>query len=406
MFKISGNSIPPSAAHLTQAKSGWKNLLNRTDPGFLHLVNRQKLWESAQVMGDSIRQQFTQMVVVGIGGSSLGAKAIAEVLGQKDEHQLHFLENVDPVEFARLFSAIDPKFTAWVFISKSGTTLETLSLYDFVAQEYKTLGLEFGENTFYVSEFSKNPLSDQALRLKRPCLEIPKDVGGRYSVLTPVGMLPAAFLGYPVKEFFDGAALAMESEEQVCQFVASVLESFSQKKWITVFWFYSSVMKNAGGWIQQLWAESLAKKVDREQKPAARVSTPMVAIGPCDQHSILQQVVEGEKDKLVVFFQVENLGLLPTLKESAFAQHNFWTNRTLQEILDAERKATSSAVAEEGVANLTIHLPDLSPKTLGYLFMYFQLAVGVLGEVLNIDAFNQPGVELGKRLAKKILSSR
>ncbi len=351
---------------------------------------------------------FWRLVIVGIGGSSLGPRALHEIFHEVNQrHQIHFCDNTDVMTFDKLIRSIpDLKKTAWVFISKSGATIETLAAFDFIHQHYKKTGLQFIEQTFYVTELQKNPLYDFALAHHRPILEIPQNVGGRFSVLTAVGMLPAAFLGLNLEDFRIGAESALAMNERVITVTAHALQSFERQEWITLFWHYSSLMKNFGGWIQQLWAESLAKTKTRQQKDAPRVSTPMNAIGACDQHSILQQVMEGAKDKFIIMVRIGSAeSSSESMHETAFPQHKFLLNKGLGQILAAEAEATANAFTQSEISNLVLFVPDLSPRTVGFLLMFWELVVANIGECLDINAFDQPGVELGKRLAKQILST-
>lgn len=400
------SNVAVSDQNKARAQKAYQELLARQDLGFFQIPKRPQLFEAAQALGQKIRDQFDELVVVGIGGSSLGPRALHEFFFEENQkHRLHFCDNTDATMFERLCHSLNnPQKTAWVFISKSGTTLETLAAFDFANQFYRKKGQDFFANTFFVTEIKPSPLYDFAIQHQRPILEIPLDVGGRFSVLTAVGMLPAAFMGLKTEEFRLGAESALAMKERVLSVAAHSLQSFEREEWITLFWHYSSLTRYLGGWIQQLWAESLAKEKDRHQNQAKRASTPMSAIGACDQHSILQQVMEGAKDKFVIFIRVGSAeSSTETLKDTVFPQHKYLLNKGFGQILAAEAEATSLALTQSKVSNMVLHIPDLSPRTVGFLFMFWELVVGIIGEAMNIDAFNQPGVELGKRLAKQIL---
>jgi len=390
------------------AKKSLDILLARTDIDFFRVPQMSELWDETKKLAEELRQNYSQLVVVGIGGSSLGPRSIHEIFYESSQtHQVYFCDNTDAIAFERLLQSIpDLKKTAWVFISKSGSTLETLAAYDFTSQFYNKKGISFIDQTYFVTEKKSNPLFNLASEHKRPILEIPLQVGGRYSVLTPVGMLPAAFMGLDIEAFRKGALSAISMKERIVSVSAYSLESFDRQEWITLFWHYSSLMKNFGGWIQQLWAESLAKARDRHNQTAKRASTPISAIGACDQHSILQQVVEGSKDKLVIFIRIGSAeSSVELLKQTAFPENKYLINKGFGQILAAEAEATSIALTQSGVSNLVLYVPDLSENTVGFLFMFWQMVVGTVGEAMNINAFDQPGVELGKRLAKQLLSS-
>lgn len=401
MLNVLRQNTQVSNQLLNQAQSSLEQFLNRQDIGFHHLPERSALWVEAAQMGKQLRQEFENMVVVGIGGSSLGPKALYEALYEPTQkHKIFFCENVDALEFQRIRQQIDLKKTVWVFISKSGTTLETLVTADYVIADYKKQNLSLSQYFRVISEKKSSPLADWATKNKIAMLEIPLDVGGRFSVLSPVGMLPAEFMGWSAEKFRAGAKQALQDKKNVSLMMAQAYQSFEREEWISFFWFYSSLLRTFGAWLQQLWAESLAKKA------APRASTPLAAVGACDQHSLLQQVMEGAKDKWVVFLRVKACENAPhPLSQSEFPAQSFVVGRSMGEVLAAEAQATYAALSENKVSALEVQLPDLSPESLGYLFMYWQLVVAGLGEMMKLNAFDQPGVELGKKLAKDILKS-
>ena len=370
--------------------------------GFPDLPLRLHLWTSTSEVGAWARENFKDLVVIGIGGSSLGARAIVEAMNVTN---VHFLDNVDPIEYARVLARLKSfESTCFAAISKSGTTIETLCAIEFLEQDFSKKGLTLKDRTVVITENKESSLLHWAKEHKLKTLEVPLDVGGRFSVLSPVGMFVASFAGLSIDGFKLGATEALNDRATVSQLMGHFVESFSREEWITLFWFYSSPMKNFGLWIQQLWAESLAKTKTKAGAPAPRVSTPMMALGAVDQHSILQQVMEGTKDKFVVFVRVAACeGGSEKLAASQFKETSLLVNRPMGALLSAEAQATQAGLEKNGVSTLGIRTKGLSEENLGYLFMAFQLVVAGLGEYLEIDAFDQPGVELGKRLAKDIL---
>lgn len=380
-----------------------ENFLKRSEIGFPKIPDRSELWLDASATGKSLGEKFETMVVVGIGGSSLGVRALVEIFGSVNtQKKILFCDNVDSHEFAKLWSEIkELNKTCWVFISKSGSTIETLVAADFISQK---IGDNF--SAVVVSEKVKNPLTLWAESRAYPCLEIPRDVGGRFSVLASVGMLPMAFLGIDINEFRSGAQLAMRDKRNLATIISVIRKSFESECWISFFWYYNSAYLSFGRWVQQLWAESLAKKVDRQGRQAPRVSTPMWGIGACDQHSLLQQLMEGHKDKLIIFNRFEDLESDKNLlNKSMFESQKFFLGHSMGQLFAAQAQGTCEALNSEGAHTLSLRFKDSSAKSIGYQFMFWQLVVAGLGESLNIDAFNQPGVELGKRLAKDILKA-
>lgn len=387
---------------LEKCQESLKLFLQRRDIGFPQLVERIPLWQQSHKVGEDFSRRFKQMVIVGLGGSSLGTRVIAEVFRAKN---LFFIDNVDALEFETLLEELGPLTEiGWVFISKSGTTIESLCALEFINQIYQQEQLQLANQSLVVSENRDNTLMSWAARHSMPTCEIPMDVGGRFSVLSPVGMLPAAFLGLDLEKFRVGALRALNDTSLVTQTMAQVAQSFEREEWISLLWFYNSRLKNFGGWFQQLWAESLGKSHSRSGGLAPRASTPMWAVGASDQHSILQQVIAGAKDKFVIFLRVdESEGGSQRLKKSQFAETMDLEGRSMGELLKAEALATQEALAESGVSTMTFKTKALDEHSLGYLFMFWQLVIAGLGEYMQIDAFDQPGVELGKRLAKQKL---
>ncbi len=395
-----------SISNHRSAQQGLYQLLNRKDIGFYQLPERLNIWAEADLLAQRLRSQFKHMVIIGIGGSSIGPRAITESLGVTD-HQVHFLDNVDETEFQRLFKVL-PSLdkVVWVLTSKSGSTIETLAGADYVSEKYNENNINFLKHVVVITEKRSNPLYDFATANQIPVLEIPVDVGGRFSVLSSVGLLPAAFIGASLEQMRQGALQALKDEKQTIHLTELILKSFQQNKWISFFWFYCGHARFLGEWIKQLWAESLAKSVNRQGGAAPRVSTPVSAVGVSDQHSLLQQVMEGDKDKFVLFLRFNGREkTTQKFQKTIFPIHQFLVGKGLGELMSAEASATEEALQKNGVMTTRLTYQDLDPYTLGYFFMQWKLVVGVLGEVLDINAFDQPGVELGKSLAKQILKN-
>lgn len=396
---------PSSAREL--AKKSFAALKARTDLGFFQLPERSDLWTSSEARGREIRKSAHNMAVLGMGGSSLGGRALLQALKKwNSTHQVDFIDNVDAERFWKwMKSRSNLQDTHWVIVSKSGNTIETLTMAEFADQHLRASGFKkLSASSTVISEIDDNPLMRWARKDGVPALEIPKDVGGRFSVLSPVGLLPAAFYGLDVAEIREGAAWALEQNELVERLTAQTLMSFDRSEWITLFWAYADGLRDFGLWTQQLWAESLGKAVDRTGAPAARASTPIPAIGSSDQHSILQQVMEGPRDKFLWFFRVnqsETEG--PAIERNLFDCQGLMQGKSMGDLFGAMATATRSALEKQGVQSLTLTTETLDERSMGALFMILELVVGSVGEALNIDAFNQPGVELGKRLAREIL---
>ena len=405
MLKALKTNRPVTPENLTKAHAGLEKFLSREDIGFKDLPLRDSLWSESARLGRALSAKASDIVLIGIGGSSLGPQFLAELSDSKID--VHFADNVDPWQFKKICSRIkDWSKCHFLLISKSGSTLETLVTADLFDQELQKHGLSLSKQSIVITEPRSNSLRQWAETFGVETLEIPIDVGGRFSILSPVGMLLASALGFSLDDVRDGAKQALYDRQLVAQVSAQALDSFEREEWITFMWSYSSSLRYFGLWFQQLWAESLAKKVDRQNKPALRVSTPVAAIGTCDQHSLLQQVMEGAKDKWVVQIRVhdcESQG--PELKQSQFSALNWLGPISLGKVLAAEAEATIEGLKNNGISVQTLELQDLGPKSIGYLLMFWQLVVACVGETIDVNTFDQPGVELGKRLAKEILQN-
>jgi glucose-6-phosphate isomerase len=405
MISITDSNRSIDSKWLRKCQSSFSILRERDDLGFHQLPDRELVWSSTAKLAAELSGQFSDFVFVGIGGSSLGGRAIHSSLAHIEVcDRVHFLENLDQTSVNALVRKLSLKDTAFVFVSKSGGTIETLALCNQLNHELEQRGLHLQGRSIAITESKQSLLFDWAKSIGAQMLEVPLDVGGRFSVLTPVGLLPAALMGVNLEEIREGASWALEQKELVSQLAAHGFASFERDEFVTQFWPYSDRLYTFGLWLQQLWAESLAKATDREGKAPMRVSTPIACLGAIDQHSLLQQIMEGEKDKFVQFFKVESNGSIVEEKvKNQFSNATWLSNHSLKEILDAEQEATKQAMKQKDVSFLEVSFQDFQPKSLGAGFMIYQLLIGVMGEVMNINAFNQPGVELGKGLAKKIL---
>lgn len=385
-----------------------EKFLARKDIGFPLIVDRDSLWSTSQRRAEEIRKSFRNLVVMGIGGSAMGGKAIFEIFDKPSlNYKVHFIDNIDGHYFWHQLEKISsPEKAHFVLVSKSGNTTETLAMANFAHQWLKAKKLDLAKQCTVISEVKENILTRWATKYKVPVLEIPIDVGGRFSVLTPVGLLPAAFMGLDLEEMRQGARWGVQDREIAAQLIAQSIASFKRQEWITCFWAYCDVLQSFGLWFQQLWSESLAKKLDRENKLAPRTSTPLSLIGSRDQHSVLQQIAEGARDKFIWFLRVsESEDFGPVLENDIFMSGLGFETKNLGRIFSAQATATSQGLEQLGINSLSLRIGHLREKELAALFMLMQVVVGGLGEHLNINAFDQPGVELGKRLARQILQN-
>lgn len=402
----SSQTVPGSL--FEQSESAFERLIARADVGFTRLGTRTSALQAIETRAREISRSCTHMVVIGMGGSSLGGRALLTSTPKPHGRgTVTFLDNVDSEKFwTWMKSRNDLGSIHWVLVSKSGNTVETLTLADFIDQQLRQSGhRRLSSMSTVVSELKESPLTKWARKEGVPILEIPQDVGGRFSVLTAVGLLPAAFSGLRLDRIQEGIGWALESRKLVATGAALSLESFLREEWVTMLWSYADGLKEFGGWWQQLWAESLAKKSSLTGSAAPRVSTPLAAVGACDQHSLLQQVMEGAPDKFIWFQRVlESETTGPRLERTMFEGQDFLVGKSLGELFRAEADATEQAMIESGLKTARLTTERLDERSIAGLFMYWQLVVAVMGEVLQINAFDQPGVERGKMIAKSTLA--
>jgi glucose-6-phosphate isomerase len=384
----------------------WDQVFKLQDAKFYELPFRDELWSLTLKRSLEIQKAYNTTCVVGIGGSSLGGRALYKAFEGIAPHKVLFIESPDETGMARFHREMGSLSKVhFVFISKSGKTLETLALLDYWSQVLGEAKLDISKQSTVVCGASKSPLREWAESHHVAILPVPEDVGGRFSVLTPVGLLPAALMGVPLERLRAGAEWAVAQKDLVLQ-IASVSEgSFRDNRWISQMWIYSDAFQVLGLWWQQLWSESLGKKVLRSSGLAPRASTPMVCVGPQDQHSLLQQLQEGERDKWVILLRDEaaekpgqafTAASLKGLDSSFAAMH-------LGTILKAEADGFLGALDEARVPNVVLKANSTLPEDWGAFFMVWELVIGVMGEHCGINAFDQPGVELGKRLALQAL---
>ncbi|TFG52728.1 MAG: glucose-6-phosphate isomerase [Gemmatimonadales bacterium] len=388
--------------------------------GFYDLVDQGSTVTQITEFAEGLGQAFDHVLVLGIGGSALGARALLEALkpagwNELDDEAREFyprltvLDNIDPDTVATTLARIDPRRVLVNVVSKSGGTAETLAQYLVVR---RWLEDALGDAAYRHLVFTTDPDSGALHRIAVdegiPALAVPANVGGRFSVLSPVGLLPAALVGIDPSELIEGARRAVERAESD-QLEANPAALYAALLWaadhdlgahIHVLMPYSDRLRWFAEWFRQLWAESLGKRLNRAGEDVWTGPTPLGAVGATDQHSQVQLFMEGPFDKAISFIAIDrprsdipipdSPGLPPELA--------YLGGHTLGELLTVEARATAGALAQAGRMSLTIRVPELSPSVMGELLMFFQLATGYAGIWYGVNPFDQPGVELGKRL--------
>ncbi len=373
-----------------------------------------------------IRKEFDTFVVLGIGGSALGPIAIQQALNHLHYNELpaekrggprfYVEDNIDPERMAALFDVIDVKNACFNVITKSGATAETMSQYLILSSALqKACGDDWARHIVATTDHEKGNLIKLAKAHGFKTFYIPSGVGGRFSELSPVGLLPAAVCGIDIRAMLHGAR-CMDARcktddvwknpallEAVLQYIC--MEDLDIN--VQVVMPYADSLKYMADWFCQLWAESLGKNVTRKGEPCNCGQTPTKALGVTDQHSQLQLYTEGPYDKVVTLLKVGSFRAVTDIPHGCeeFKDVAFLGGKTLNQLIDAERQGTEYALLKAKRMSQTITLPVVSAGTIGQLIYLFEMATAYAGELLDIDAFNQPGVEESKIASYAVLGN-
>ncbi len=384
--------------------------------GFPALPEDAALRASLRADALASRGEIDDVVLFGIGGSALGPNMLRsalcpprwnelDVAARGGWPRLHVMDNVDPVTMGALFDRVDLKRTRVLVISKSGGTAETMSQYLVVREKLEHLGAEWPKRVLrFITDPEKGVLRAIAKTDGIITYEIPSSVGGRFSVLSAVGLAPAAFIGIDIEALCAGAAAMRDRCESgdLSTNPAGVFAVLQQRhdqvngRSIHVLMPYADALRDVANWFVQLWAESLGKVLPGGGNVGP---TPLPALGATDQHAQVQNFMEGPHDKTVTFIAVESLGrdiTIPAL-HGDFPDLAYLGGNTIGALLDAERRATAGALASSGRPNGVLQIPQVDAQHLGELIMLFEFATAFAGALYGIDAYNQPGVELGKQ---------
>ncbi|HEY8167030.1 MAG TPA: glucose-6-phosphate isomerase [Gemmatimonadaceae bacterium] len=418
---ISEAELREVAPAFSAAHAGFAKLRESGKVGFADIVRDEGLRDQATSFAERAAGRFDDVIVLGIGGSALGPIALRtalrpsgwNLLDAKERGglpRLHVLDNVDPETIDALLARLVLERSLFIVTSKSGGTAETMSQFLIVNARLRDAGLAPPEHFAFVTDPKQGALRPLATEEKIPALDIPPSVGGRFSVLTPVGTLPAALIGIDVASLLDGAAEMADrcATPDLSTNPAGVyaalhwLADTRHGKAINVFMPYSDALRDMADWFVQLWAESLGKHTANGGSVG---STPLPALGATDQHSQVQLFMEGPLNKTVSFVAVREHTVDVTIPRAFenVKELAYLGGHTLGELIDIERRATAGALAKRGRPNLTIHLDRADAHHVGGLMMLLELATAYAGQLYGVDAFNQPGVELGKQFAYALL---
>ena len=409
------------AAALARAEDALEALRARHADGSLPLLRLPERQDDLAAIREAARrlcEGASDIVILGTGGSSLGGQTLAQLVFYavpgvgilRAAPRLHFIDNLDPLGFATMLVKLPLATTRFVAISKSGGTAETLMQTIAALSALKQAGFDAPAAFLGISEPAKpgkrNGLRDLLAAQQVAMLDHDPGVGGRFSALSNVGLLPAATLGLDIAAIRQGAALALApvlAKKPAAQVPAAagaalaVSLAETKGKSISVLMAYADRLERFTHWYVQLWAESLGKN--------GKGTTPVAALGPVDQHSQVQLYLGGPRDKLFTVVTVASAGLGPRIDPelAKLAGEPGFGGKTIGDLAAAEGRATVETLAKNGCPVRTIALARLDEASLGELLMHFMLETIVAAHLLGVDAFDQPAVEEGKVLAKKYL---
>jgi len=391
---------------LTETIDSYQRTLESEDIGFFRLPQDRRLLARCESLFNKFHHK-KYFIHVGIGGSALGTEMLLSALGQSRNVKFTFINNIDPDDLSRKLEDINLHEALIYVVSKSGTTAETVAAMSIIIQKFKNLGITESEYKDYFV-FCTDPQKGELKKISRQwdieTLEIPANVGGRFSVLTPVGLFPSLFAGINVLGLLEGA----EKTKQYLFDKDKAQDFFELAQWIkalhdegiqqTVMMPYSSLLREYSSWFVQLWAESLGKD--------GKGLTPIPAFGATDQHSQMQLFMEGPHDKILMILEVEkfhsDFSLKNDVKSESFKNLSPFK---LSDLMKAELEGTLTALEENKRHVVHIKLPILNEDSLGQLILFAECLTVIVGEFLQVNPFNQPGVEAGKKYANSWLKA-
>jgi len=366
----------------------------------LNILKDRDLLEYTIEQTKKFKKNKNFFVVFGTGGSNLGARALINILIDQPKNIL-FFDNIDPLFFQNQIINLDINTTGFIIISKSGTTPETLSQFGSIiniAKERNILEILFN-NSLVVTEFKESPLFNIAKKNNCNLLEHKKDIGGRYSIFSNVGMIPAILAGLDVKKIYLGALKVIEKKDFIDSFkFAQIFKFCSSNDYLSnVMMTYSDGLNYFGKWYLQLWAESIGKK--------NKGVTAIHAIGTTDQHSQLQLYLDGPKDKFFTFIKsnYQRKGLKIDDQIMREESVNYLINKTMGDLMHAEQNATIDTFKLNNFKFREILLSEINEENMGALMAKSIIETIAACIYFDVDPFDQPAVEQGKILTKKYL---
>ncbi|MCD7879916.1 MAG: glucose-6-phosphate isomerase [Candidatus Gastranaerophilales bacterium] len=378
--------------------------------------NEETIWYVKEFAA-MVENRFDNVLILGVGGSALGGKALCEAIlspywnfltkEQRNNYpRIFFLDNIDPDQMNSLFNILDLKKTLVNVITKSGSTAEVMAQYMIIKDRMeKELGEDYRKNVIATTDRNIGILKQLSDQEGYKTFFIPDDVSGRFSVFSAVGLLPFALAGINIEEITQGIKdmdLALKNTDINFNIAAQnalihFLMDVKKGKKISVMMPYSNRMRYVADWYCQLWAESLGKERDKNSNIVNVGQTPVKAIGVTDQHSQIQLYNEGPNDKIITFLRVREFDTeleIPNIFE--YTGISYLGGKSINKLFNAEADSTMASLIDYERPNVTISIPKITPYYMGQLLYMFEVQTAIAGSLYNIDAFNQPGVEQSK----------
>ncbi|MBE5736742.1 MAG: glucose-6-phosphate isomerase [Clostridiales bacterium] len=391
-----------------------KNIVEKKTSNMLDWIELPDMSEKEHIVLEEIARTARKMsdfVVLGIGGSALGIRMLADTfvdsVHARPKTKVTVCDNIDGDKFLSLLSGLNLKKTMFNVITKSGSTSETLAQMLIVIDMLKAKKIDYRKH-FIVTTTEGNDLWNWALNEGIPVLSIPRGVGGRFSIFSSVGLLPARVMGLDIRELLRGARVAREyclkpDSSNIAYLCAHINYTYLKKDLTNLVTMpYSDRLALLPEFFAQLWAESLGKMLNRKSEKVYAGQTPIKTIGVTDQHSQLQLYSEGPKDKLVMFIRVDKVDSDVKIATSLpFADH--LCGCSLKELMDYEYNATAYSLTTLDRPNYTLALDNISEASVGELVFMLEMMTAFMGEMMDINAYDQPGVELSKLYTKAML---
>lgn len=416
---IANEMLKPTLERTAKAVEHVRNERAAGKLPYLDLPDDRKTKEATKELAAKF-EGYENFLLAGIGGSSLGPLAIFNALAdplhnllstakRKGAPRFFTLDNVDPVQADALFSFCKPEKTVYNIISKSGATAETAAATLLIFEQLqKRMGADWKKNVVCTTDPTSGDLRKLCTDEQLQTLPLHSGVGGRFSVLTPVGLFPAYCLGFDVDAMLSGAAEMRERcfdsdvQKNPAAQMAALLYLFdsTQHKKMHVMMAYANGLYGMADWFRQIWAESLGKELDNEGRVVNVGPTPLKALGATDQHSQVQLYIEGPYDKVFLFLECKKFGervKLPDLYKNV-SSLNYLGGQTMNKLIAAEFAATREALAQRGRPSITITFPEIDAHAVGEFFMLWEMVTSLAGSLYRINPYDQPGVELGKQL--------